>query len=60
MSLFLTGLTTNAIVMIGYAVGNAAGGWLGAHMSIKKGEKLIRIVLNLVLIAMAIKLIFSR
>lgn len=50
----------NWLAGIYLAVGNAAGGWLGAHMSIKKGEKLIRIVLNLVLIAMAIKLIFSR
>lgn len=50
----------NWLAGIYLAVGNAGGGWLGAHLSIKKGEKLIRIVLNLVLIAMAIKLIISR
>lgn len=41
------------------AIGNAIGGWLGAHFAVRKGEKVIRIVLNTVLIVMAIKLILS-
>ena len=39
------------------ALGNAIGGWIGANMSISKGDKLIRRVLNTVLIAFIIKLL---
>ena len=38
--------------------GNAIGGWLGTHMTISKGEKMIRIVLNSVLVVFIIKLLF--
>ena len=38
------------------AVGNSIGGWIGAQISVKKGERWIRIVLYLTLIAMAVKL----
>lgn len=40
------------------AAGNGLGGWLAAHASVRKGEKFIRLVLVVVLIAMAVKLIF--
>jgi len=40
------------------AAGNALGAWLGTHFAVKKGEKLIRIVLLLAMLAMAVKLIF--
>jgi uncharacterized membrane protein YfcA len=40
------------------AVGNATGGWIGTRLAIGKGEKLIRIMLNVVLIIMAVKLLF--
>lgn len=40
------------------AAGNGLGGWLGAHLAVKKGEKLIRLVLVIVLIGMSVKLIF--
>lgn len=40
------------------AAGNALGGWLGAHTSISRGERLIRIVLNVVLTGFIIKLLF--
>ncbi len=39
------------------AVGTTIGGWIGAHFTVKRGERLIRIVLNAVLIAMAIRLL---
>ena len=39
------------------AVGTSIGGYLGAHFSVKRGEKLIRRVLNLVLILFIIKLL---
>ena len=40
------------------AVGTSIGGWLGAHFSVKKGEGLIRIMLNSVLIIFIVKLLF--
>jgi len=40
------------------AIGNSIGGWMGVHWSIKKGEKLIRRVLNGVLVLVIIKLLF--
>lgn len=40
------------------AVGNATGGWVGTKLAIGKGERLIKIVLNIVLIALVIKLLF--
>jgi len=46
------------IVGLALALGNAVGGYLGAHFSITRGEGLIRIVLNIVLIAFIIKLVF--
>ena len=39
------------------SVGNAAGGWIGAKMSVKKGEKLIRTVLVIAIFIMAVKLL---
>ncbi|NNF16348.1 MAG: sulfite exporter TauE/SafE family protein [Gammaproteobacteria bacterium] len=41
------------------ALGNAAGGWLGAHTSVSHGEQLIRWVLNTVLIVFIIKLLLG-
>jgi uncharacterized protein len=40
------------------AVGNSIGGWMGAHMSVTKGEVLIKYVLNVVLVLFIIKLLF--
>lgn len=39
------------------AAGTAIGGWLGAHVSIQKGERAIRILLNIVLTGFIIKLL---
>lgn len=47
------------IIGIALAVGHAIGGYFGAHFSIRGGEKLIRTILNLVLIAFVIKLLFD-
>jgi len=44
-------------VGLALALGNAAGGYLGAHFSVRSGEKLIRLVLNLVLAVFIIKLL---
>ena len=43
---------------IGLGVGNALGGWLGAHTTLSQGEGLIRRVLYVALIAFIIKLLF--
>lgn len=40
------------------ALGNALGGWLGTHMMISKGEKIIKLIFNIVLAAFIVKLIF--
>lgn len=42
---------------IALAIGNSIGGYLGAHFTITRGEKLIRTVLNIVLIAFIVKLL---
>ncbi len=39
------------------AAGMALGGWIGSHVAVGKGEKLIRIVLNVALVAMAARLL---
>jgi hypothetical protein len=41
----------------GLAVGNAIGGWLGAHTTVSRGETLIRRVLYVALTAFIIKLL---
>jgi uncharacterized protein len=41
------------------AVGMSIGGYLGAHYTVSRGEKLIRTVLNLVLVAFIVKLLFA-
>lgn len=45
---------------IALAAGNALGGWMGAHATIRRGEQFIKRALFVVLIAMAIKLVFFR
>ena len=44
---------------IALALGNSIGGYLGAHFTVSKGERLIRVILNIVLVAFIIKLLFS-
>jgi uncharacterized membrane protein YfcA len=47
------------LVGLALAAGNTIGGYLGAHFTISKGEHMIRLVLNLVLVAFIIKLLFD-
>jgi len=44
---------------ISLAAGNAAGGWIGSHIAVKKGERLIRIIFNTALMILAIKLLLK-
>ena len=39
------------------ALGNSAGGWIGSHLTISKGEVFVRRVLYVALVVMAVKLI---
>lgn len=54
-------LTGNVLWIPGLAlaVGNSLGGWIGSHLSIKKGEPFIRKVLYLAIGAMAVKLLMG-
>jgi uncharacterized membrane protein YfcA len=47
------------VIGLALALGNALGGYLGAHFTVSRGEALVRLVLNLVLVAFIIKLLFS-
>ena len=47
------------MVGLALAVGNSIGGYLGAHFTITRGERLIRIVLNTVLAGFILKLLFD-
>ena len=42
---------------IALAIGNSAGAWVGTHFAITKGRRLIKIIFNIAIIAMAIKLL---
>lgn len=46
------------IAGIALALGNSLGGWFGAHFQVKKGVGAIKWVLNIVLVAFIIKLLF--
>lgn len=41
------------------AVGMSIGGYLGAHFTVSRGEKLIRVVLNIVLVVFIVKLLLG-
>jgi len=59
LSVFASRVELLWLVGLALAAGNAIGGYLGAHFTVSKGEKLIRLILNIVLIAFIIKLLFS-
>jgi len=58
LAIFATQVEILWIAGLALALGNSIGGWLGAHSSVVKGDKLIRWVLNTVLIVFIIKLLF--
>jgi uncharacterized membrane protein YfcA len=41
------------------AVGNATGAWIGSHWAVDKGEKWIRVVLVVTVLAFAIRLFWQ-
>ena len=53
----VTGAKAQCKAGLALALGNSFGGYLGAHFTITRGESLIRLVLNLVLVLFIIKLL---
>ncbi len=41
------------------ALGNSAGAWIGAHVSVKKGDKTIRLIFSIAVAVLAAKLLLS-
>lgn len=56
--IFITQVELLWLLGICLALGHSIGAWLGTHMTVAKGENLIKIVLNTVLIIFIIKLLF--
>jgi uncharacterized membrane protein YfcA len=46
------------MVGVALAMGTSLGGWIGARISISRGEETIKMVLNVVLVVFIIKLLF--
>ena len=59
LAVFATQLELLWMVGLALALGNSIGGYLGAHFTITRGERPIRIVLNTVLVGFIIKLLFD-
>jgi uncharacterized membrane protein YfcA len=58
LALFASQIEILWMVGAALALGNGIGGYLGAHFAVSKGEKLIKTLLNAVLIVFIIKLLF--
>ncbi|NKB36224.1 MAG: TSUP family transporter [Gammaproteobacteria bacterium] len=58
LAIFITQVEIAWRLGICLAIGNSIGAWMGAHMAIKKGEGLIKAILNVVLVLFIIKLLF--
>lgn len=58
LAIFASNVKILWIAGLALALGNAIGGWLGAHWTVKSGDKLIRWVLNCVLTLFILKLLF--
>ncbi|MBN2543411.1 sulfite exporter TauE/SafE family protein [bacterium] len=59
--LFIFGFTGNINLLYGLclASGSAIGAWLSVKLSLKKGEKVIKIILGIALLLMAVKFLLS-
>ncbi len=57
--IFATRVEIIWVAGLALALGNSLGGYLGAHFTVTRGERLVRTVLNLVLVAFIIKLLLS-
>ncbi len=59
LAIFASQLELLWVLGLALALGNAIGGYLGAHFTVSRGEALIRIVLNAVLCVFIVKLLFD-
>ncbi len=57
LAIFIFTNNINWFFGISLAAGNATGGWWAAKASVKKGDKLIKIVLIAAIIVMSLKLL---
>ncbi|WP_456443327.1 sulfite exporter TauE/SafE family protein [Caldithrix abyssi] len=57
LAVFIASGNVNFIWGLILAAGNGLGGWLGAHVTIRKGEKVIRMVLIAALLFMSAKML---
>ncbi|MBT8447230.1 MAG: sulfite exporter TauE/SafE family protein [Gammaproteobacteria bacterium] len=57
LAIFAAEVSLLWLVGLVLAVGNSIGGWLGATLSMRRGERFIRVVFNLILITFIIKLL---
>lgn len=55
--IFLLNSKINILFGLILASGNSLGGWLGAYFSVKKGDKLVKIIFAIAIIVMALKLL---
>ncbi|MBN1378810.1 MAG: sulfite exporter TauE/SafE family protein [Gammaproteobacteria bacterium] len=58
LAVFISSVSLEWMAGLFLALGMATGGWLSTHIMIRKGEGLIRIVFNLALLVIIIKLLF--
>lgn len=60
-ALVVYALAGKTLWVVGFvlAIGTSIGGWMGSHLAVKKGDPFIRVVLNVALAALAIKLLFT-
>ncbi len=58
LAVFATQVEMLWLVGLALAVGFSGGGWLAARVQIKQGEDIVRKVLNVVLLAFIVKLLF--
>jgi len=56
--IFILSGNVNWRLGLSLAAGNAFGGWLAAHFSVKKGDKFIRYALAVAVVILAIKMIY--
>jgi len=60
LTVFILNDKVNWPVALIYAVGNVAGGWLGSHVSIRKGAKFIRWSVTLCVVVISFWLIYKQ
>jgi uncharacterized membrane protein YfcA len=58
LAVFLSNVELELRAGIILALGMGIGGWLSTHLMIRRGERVIKVIFNLALLGMVIKLLF--